>query len=171
MHTTKEVLWLLKLLCQILSDLVHLPTTIYCDNQAAIKLITTDNYHSCTKHLDQHYQFVWEVASKGVIKPLYCPSEDMVADVLTKALPKWKVAAHANTLGMCRACRGVVYKSSDMAFGMLMASQSHKTVCCVVYYQAHCLTDLNVFCVICILSMYYTYLCNTKGLYVEPLSM
>ena len=108
MHTTKEVLWLHKLLRQILPDLVHLPTTIYCDNQAAIKLITTDNYHSCTKHLNQCYQFVWEVASKGVIKPLYCPSEDMVADVLTKALPKWKVAAHANTLGMHCTCGGVV---------------------------------------------------------------
>jgi len=58
-----------------------------------------------------------------------------------------------------------------MAFGMFMASQSHKTVCCVVYYQVHHLRDLNVFHVICILSMYYTYLRNTKGLYVEPLSM
>ena len=58
-----------------------------------------------------------------------------------------------------------------MAFGMFMASQSYMTVCCVVYYQVRCLRDLNVFCVICILSMYYTYLHNTKGLYVKPLSM
>jgi hypothetical protein len=70
--------------------------------------ITTDNDHSRTKHLDQQYHFIHDVASKGTIKLVYCPTDDMVADVLTKALPKWKVAAHTNTLGMCCACGGVM---------------------------------------------------------------
>jgi len=85
-----------------------LPTTIYCDNQAAIKLITSDNYHSRTKHIDQRYLFVRDMASKGIIDFVYCPSEDQVADVLTKALPKWKAASHANALGMRHACGGVM---------------------------------------------------------------
>jgi hypothetical protein len=46
MHTAKEALWLHKLLCEIFPQILHLPTTIHCDNQAVIKLITTDNYHS-----------------------------------------------------------------------------------------------------------------------------
>ncbi len=32
----------------------------------------------------------------------------MVADILTKALPKWKVVALVTTLGIRRACGGVV---------------------------------------------------------------
>jgi hypothetical protein len=88
MHTAKEALWLHKLLRKIFPEILHLPTTIHCDNQAAIKLITTDNYHSCTKHLDQRYHFIHEVVSKEVLKLVYCLTNDMVADALTKALPK-----------------------------------------------------------------------------------
>ena len=107
-HAAKEALWLHKLICEIFPEILHLPTTIHCDNQAAIKLITTDNYHSRTKHLNQRYHFIREVVSKEVLKLIYCPTEDMVMDALTKALPRWKVVAHANTLGMCHACRGMM---------------------------------------------------------------
>jgi hypothetical protein len=102
-HTAKEALWLHKLLHEIFPKILHLPTTIHCDNQAVIKLITTDNYHSRTKHLDQCYHFIHKVVSKGeVLKLVYCLTNDMVADALTKALPKWKVVAHVN------ACGGVI---------------------------------------------------------------
>ena len=93
---------------KLFPQILHFLTTIYCNNQATIKLATTDNYHSYTKHLDQCYYFIRDVVEEGVIKLVYCPSEDMVADVLTKALPKWKVAAHSNALGMRRACGGVM---------------------------------------------------------------
>ena len=107
-HAAKKAKWLHKLLGELFPQILHFPTTIYCDNQAAIKLATTDNYHSRTKHLDQRYYFIRDVVEEGVIKLVYCPSKDMVADVLTKALPKWKVAAHSNALGMRRACGGVM---------------------------------------------------------------
>ena len=107
-HATKEALWLHKLLHELMPNELTLPTTIHCDNQAAIKLITTDNYHSRTKHIDQRYHFIRDVANKGAIKLVYCPSEDMVADVLTKALPKWKATSHSNALGLRHACGGVM---------------------------------------------------------------
>jgi hypothetical protein len=106
-HATKEALWLHKLLCQLMPKELTLLTTIYCDNQAAIKLITSDNYHSRTKHPDQRYLFMRDMASKSVINVVYCPSEDRVADILTKALPKWKAASHANALGMHHTYGGV----------------------------------------------------------------
>jgi hypothetical protein len=108
MHIAKEALWLHKFIYKVFPKILILPTTIHCDNQAAIKLITTDNYHSHTKHLDQQYHFIHNIANKGTIKLVYCLTDDMVADVLTKALPKWKVVAHMNTLRMCHACRGVI---------------------------------------------------------------
>jgi hypothetical protein len=107
MHASKEAKWLHKLLGELFPHLLRLPTSLYCDNQSAIKLAITDNYHSRTKHLDQHYHYIWDIVTQGAIKLVYCPSEDMVADPLTKALPKWKVVAHANALGLRHTCGGV----------------------------------------------------------------
>jgi len=80
-----------------------LPTTLYCDNQAAIKLMIDDNYHSRTKHIDIHYHFIRQTVNDGTITLTYCPTDDMAADALTKPLPKWKATTHACTVGLRRA--------------------------------------------------------------------
>ena len=82
--------------------------TLHCNNQSAIKLVTTDNYHAHTKHIDQCYHFICDLNKQDVIKLCYCPTEDMLANMLTKALPKWKVVAQSAALGLCRACGGVL---------------------------------------------------------------
>jgi hypothetical protein len=57
MHAMKECIWL------------HCPTgeilptqsksiTLYCDNQATLKLAQGDNYHARTKHIDICYHFI-----------------------------------------------------------------------------------------------------------------
>ena len=107
-HAAKEVLWLHKLVHELTPDILDLPSTLYTDNQSAIVLATTDNYHARTKHLDLRYHFIRDLISKGLIKLHYCPTEDMVADILTKALPKWKVAVMSAALGLHRACGRVV---------------------------------------------------------------
>ena len=107
-HAAKEAIWLRKLLGDIYPNYKDAPTPFHCDNQAAQTLILDDNYHARTKHLDQRFLFIREVAERKQIKILYCPTEDMVADVLTKALPKWKTTGHASTLGLRRACGGVL---------------------------------------------------------------
>jgi hypothetical protein len=48
------------------------------------------------------------MVASGAINPVYYPAEDMAADILTEALPKWKVSIHIATLGMRRACGGVM---------------------------------------------------------------
>src|SRR6266571_7653812 len=106
-HAAKEAIWLRKLLAELFPYLLT-PTPLHCDNQAALKLATDDNYHACTKHIDLHFHFVRQIVASGTLKLLYCPTEDMVADILTKALPKWKVVALVNTLGLRRACGGVL---------------------------------------------------------------
>jgi hypothetical protein len=61
-----------------------------------------DNYHACTKHIDICYHFIQQVITDKTITLIYCPTDDMAADFLTKSLPKWKVSLHLCTLGLRR---------------------------------------------------------------------
>ena len=106
MHTTKECIWLHCLIGEILSTQSE-SITMYCDNQATLKLTQGDNYHARMKHIDIHYHFIRDVVKKGYIKLQYCPMDDMMADILTKVLLCWKVNQHALGLGLCCPCRGV----------------------------------------------------------------
>ena len=56
------------------------------DNQGAIALAHNPEYHARTKHIDVQYHFVRECVEMGKVKLVYCPTEEMVADALTKPL-------------------------------------------------------------------------------------
>ena len=101
-HAAKEAIWLRRLIGELFPSMLT-QTTLYCDNQAAIKLATADNYHARTKHIDIRYHFVRQVVASGGISIVYCPTDDMTADILTKALPSWKVKYHVLNMGLCRA--------------------------------------------------------------------
>ncbi len=134
-HAAKEAKWLHKLFGKLFPHLLDLPMTLFLDNQSVIKLTTTDNYHAWTKHLDQLYHFIHNLVSKQVIKLVYCPSEDMVMDTLTKALLKWKVVAHASSLGMCcKVC--ALWTIQDTAVCHSSQSSSHRASHPVVRSQA-----------------------------------
>jgi hypothetical protein len=97
-HAAKEALWLRKSLGGIYPG-PKPPMPFHCNNQAALSLIKDNNYHVRTKHLDVRFYFIRETAQRGATKLLYCPTKDMVTDLLTKALPKWKVNMHTSALG------------------------------------------------------------------------
>jgi hypothetical protein len=98
-HAAKEGLWLRSLLTQVFYPLRD-PTTLFSDNQSAIALAKDHQYHARTKHIDIRYHFIRWVVSEGSIHLVYCPTEDMVADALTKALPSAKVKHFASELGL-----------------------------------------------------------------------
>jgi len=89
-HATKEGIWL----CQLISKLFNIinePTTLYCNNQVALMLATNNNFHTHTKHINIQYHFIQETVDSGTFKLIYCSTDNMVADIFTKALPGWKV--------------------------------------------------------------------------------
>jgi hypothetical protein len=49
-HTSHEAVWLCKLIRELFRPLKK-PIPLYCDNQSAIALAQTDNYHAHTKHI------------------------------------------------------------------------------------------------------------------------
>jgi Reverse transcriptase (RNA-dependent DNA polymerase) len=98
-HAAKEAVWLRRLKGELLTPIIN-STIIYCDNQAAQKLATDDNYRARTKHIDIRYHFIRQVINTGELSITYCPTDDMTADILTKALPAWKVTRHVAGLGL-----------------------------------------------------------------------
>ena len=98
-HGMKEALWLCSLLAELFGSL-KAPTTLFSDNQAEITLTRDHQYHMCTKHIDMHYHFIRWVIEQGSLRIIYCPTDDMVMDALTKALPSAKVKHFAAGLGL-----------------------------------------------------------------------
>ena len=62
-------------------------TEIFEDNQSAICLAKTPQFHGRTKHIEIKYHFIRDEVESGNVKLEYCRSEDLIADMLTKGLP------------------------------------------------------------------------------------
>jgi hypothetical protein len=96
---TKEAIWLKKLMADV--GLVQVgATTIMCDNQGCIALAKNPTHHSHTKHIDIQHHFIREKLESGEIGLKYCATQDMVADVLTKALAKERHQNLTRSMGL-----------------------------------------------------------------------
>ncbi|KAL7296878.1 hypothetical protein TKK_0010268 [Trichogramma kaykai] len=60
------------------------------------------SYHARSKHIDIRAHFIREALKDGKFTLEYMPTEEMIADILTKALPKPKVNFCVNGLGLSR---------------------------------------------------------------------
>lgn len=61
-------------------------TTIHADNQSCIKMVENEKFSNRTKHIDTRYHFIRDMKEKGDIQLEYVPTEDNIADLLTKPL-------------------------------------------------------------------------------------
>ena len=100
MQGGKEALWLRSLISEVFRTIGD-PTTLFSDNQSAIALMCNHQYHAQIKHIDVQYHWICWVIEQGSLKLIYCPTDNMVADVLTKALLSAKVKHFAIGLGLC----------------------------------------------------------------------
>ena len=99
LHALKEQIWLLRFLNEIGYNIDN-QNIIYCDNQSAIALAHNPEHHARTKHVDIQYHFVRNCVEDGTMRLEYCPTEDMVADGLTKALRPERHRKLAKMMGM-----------------------------------------------------------------------
>ena len=99
-HTAKEAMWLRRLIGELFKAIEE-PTTLFSDSKSAIALAQDGHYHARTKHIDIRYHFICYIIDAGTIKLIYCPTDDMTADTLTKALPSVKAKHFATALGLC----------------------------------------------------------------------
>ena len=99
-HAAKEAIWLQQFINEVYHPFAN-SITLYCDNQSAIALTQDGSHHARTKHIDIRYHFIRYVVEDGKIKLVYCPTDQMIANTLTKPLPSLKAKHFANALGVC----------------------------------------------------------------------
>ncbi len=83
----QEAIWLNRLMSDLGQNMDE-PITIFEDNQGAMELAKNPKYHSRTKHIDICHHFIRERVMSNEIKVMYCNTKNMIADIMTKALPK-----------------------------------------------------------------------------------
>ena len=98
-HAAKEAMWL-KAFLEEVNGAKGRPVEIHCDNQGAIALAKDNKFHACTKHIDLRYHFLREAVEDQKISFSYIPTEDNVADIFTKALPRPKFVQLVGKLGL-----------------------------------------------------------------------
>ena len=88
----KDALWLRQFLAE-LQIYLSKPTEVRQDNKSTIAVVMNPVNHKMTKHIEVRTMHFRDQIAKGELSVAYCPTEDMIADIFTKALdPKtfWK---------------------------------------------------------------------------------
>ncbi|XP_069149149.1 secreted RxLR effector protein 161-like [Solanum lycopersicum] len=73
---------------------------LMCDNTSAVSVGKNPVHHKRTKHIDVRHHFLRDNVEKGNIVLTYCPTEEQIADIFTKALSKDQFEGNRLKLGM-----------------------------------------------------------------------
>ena len=105
-QAAKEIVWLRVLLKEI-GAFKHIDqmSVLNGDNQGAIALARNPEYHARTKHIDIQYHFIRDLVSTETIHLQFCPSTDMIADIMTKALTRVTHQKHLQAMGLTKGKR------------------------------------------------------------------
>nr|CCA27920.1 AlNc14C833G12557 [Albugo laibachii Nc14] len=83
-HARQELLGLRELLTELKFEMM-LPMTMEMNNQSTIQQLKTKESSSETKRIDIKLKLVKYCARNGILKATFVPTEEMEADLLTKA--------------------------------------------------------------------------------------
>lgn len=98
-ESVREMVWL----CSLMDDLLpsgYGKPILSIDNQSAIKLIKNPEMHRRTKHIDIKFHFIREKFNQNLFSIKSVPSEQQLADILTKPLPKERFSKLRSLIGI-----------------------------------------------------------------------
>lgn len=102
-QAAKEATWLRLLMTELGllgTDSQHAKILVKADNQGSIALANNPVYHARSKHIDIQHHYVRNEVLEGRIELSYIPTEDMIADGLTKPLVPVKFFNFLKQMGM-----------------------------------------------------------------------
>jgi hypothetical protein len=99
-HATTECLWTRTYLINLGLLQKGSATTLYCDNEPAIKIAQYHMVNPRSKHFEPKYHFVRQQLEQGTIQLVFCAGKDNVADIFTKPLGKTKFTRFTALLGL-----------------------------------------------------------------------
>lgn len=71
-----------------------------CDNQCSMALAKNPTNHDRSKHIDVQHHFIREKIENKIVELEYCPTQYMVADILTKALARDRHEGLSEIMGL-----------------------------------------------------------------------
>lgn len=95
--TAQTVLWLRRILLDLGAPQLS-PTALYEDNAACILLSENPSHKGRARHIDLHVHSLRDHVIQGVVRLVACPTFDMAADLLTKALPSPAFYRHRDVM-------------------------------------------------------------------------
>lgn len=95
----KEILWLRNLLGE-LGYSFPTASTLLIDNQSTVTVTKNPEHFGRMKHMDLRYFWLRDEVETGNIIPKFVPTGDNPADLLTKPLPRLKVASFRRMMGI-----------------------------------------------------------------------
>ena len=97
--TARDLLWI-KATCQDFGIPVDLPIVLFTDSQNARLTVLNPINQARTRYIDLRYKWVIQRTDRGDFEVVHIGTNDMVADGLTKALPRIRHAAFVKQLGL-----------------------------------------------------------------------
>ena len=95
----QETVWLRNLLADI-GFQQNAPTCVKEDNQGAMCLAKNPKDHNRTKHIDIKFHYTRQLITSKELRLEYVPTGKMVADTMTKGLPKPKFTEFRSVMGI-----------------------------------------------------------------------
>ena len=95
----REAVWMRNLLTELGYTLSG-PTVLHMDNQSSISVAKNPEHHGRMKHLDLRFFWLRDQVKAKLLVPAYVGTENMPADILTKALDVDRVERCRASLGL-----------------------------------------------------------------------
>jgi hypothetical protein len=96
----QESLWLKRLAEELDPSYGNAPMILLCDSRSAIELSKNSCYRARSKHIETRHHFIREKIENGLLQVQHLKTDEITADILTKALPKQKHLYCLNKMGL-----------------------------------------------------------------------
>jgi hypothetical protein len=94
-----QLLWMKKSLCDY--GFTQDTMVIHCDNTNAINISKNPVRHSRTKHIDIRHHFIRDLVESREVALIFIPTENQLADILTKPLDGSRFESLRKAIGVC----------------------------------------------------------------------